>query len=79
MCLYLYFCIHAGIMKLQTCHFVVWTEQRLQIFVIDREKKYHKKLFFLDNFVAPPLRLFLQEEGNRLSPSGFPWGPASVN
>ena len=38
MCLYLHFCIHAGIMKLQTCHFVVWTEQRLQIFVIPFNK-----------------------------------------
>ena len=35
--------------------------------------------FFLDNFVAKPLRLFLKEEGNRLSPSGFPRGPAYVN
>ena len=35
--------------------------------------------FFLDNFVATPLRLFLKEKGNRLSPSGFPRGPAYVN
>ncbi len=35
--------------------------------------------FFLDNFVGTPLRLFLKEEGNRLSPSGFPRGPAYVN
>ncbi len=31
--------------------------------------------FFLDNFVATPLRLLLQEEGHRLSPPGFPLGP----
>ena len=35
--------------------------------------------FFLNNFVATPLRLFLKEKGNRLSPSGFPRGPAYVN
>ena len=29
--------------------------------------------------MATPLRLFLQEEGNRLSPPGFPLGPVYVN
>ena len=41
-----------------------------------RGQRYLFFFFFLDNFVATPLRLFLKEKGNRLSPSGFPRGPA---
>ncbi len=45
----------------------------------EEEEEHVMYLKYMDNFVATPLRLFLKEEGNRLSPSGFPRGPAYVN
>ena len=48
--------------------------------LISLDKLYKLTFFFLDNFVANiATPSVLQEEGNRLSPPGFPLGPVYVN